>query len=204
MMEYLFAERHKETSMTFTTTFRTLSFASLALLGTAAMAQQAVLPAQSSIEFTAKQLGVPLKGHFKQFEAQLQFDAARPETSKIVFTVDTGSATMGSKETDSNLLSADWFNVGQFPKATFDSTAVKALGDGKYQIDGTLTIKGQSQPVSVPVTLTQSGDITTATGSLPLQRLSFKIGDGDWADTSMVANEVNVQFKLALTGIGKL
>ena len=54
------------------------------------------------------------------------------------------------------------------------------------------------------MTLTQSGDITTATGSLPLQRLSFKIGDGDWADTSMVANEVNVQFKLALTGIGKL
>ena len=91
MMEYLFAKRHKETSMTFTTTFRTLSFASLALLGTAAMAQQAVLPAQSSIEFTAKQLGVPLKGHFKQFEAQLQFDVAKPETSKIVFTVDTAA-----------------------------------------------------------------------------------------------------------------
>ena len=190
--------------MTFTTTFRTLSFASLALLGSAAMAQQAVLPAQSSIEFTAKQLGVPVKGHFKQFDAQLQFDVTKPETSKIVFTVDTGSATMGSKETDSNLLSADWFNVGQFPNATFTSSAVKALGGGKYQIDGTLDIKGQSQPVSVPVTLSQSGEITTATGSLPLQRLSFKIGDGDWADTSMVANEVSVQFKLALTGIGKL
>ena len=160
--------------MTFTTTFRTLSFASLALLGTAAMAQQGVLPAQSSIEFTAKQLGVPLKGHFKQFEAQLQFDVAKPETSKIVFTVDTGSATMGSKETDSNLLSADWFNVGQFPKATFDSTAVKALGDGKYQIDGTLTIKGQSQPVSVPVTLTQSGDITTATGHAYTRSAMFR------------------------------
>lgn len=190
--------------MTFTTTLRTALLASAALLGTAAMAQQALLPAQSSIAFTAKQLGVPLQGHFKQFEAQVQFDTTKPEASKIHFTVDTGSATMGSKETDSNLVGVDWFNIAKFPKATFDSTAVKTLGGGKYQVDGTLTIKGNAHTVSVPVQLEKTGDITTATGTLPLQRLPFKIGDGDWADTSMVADEVNVQFKLALTGVGKL
>ncbi|ANY63849.1 polyisoprenoid-binding protein [Comamonas aquatica] len=190
--------------MTFTSPLRATVLASAALLGTAAMAQQALVPAQSSIQFSAKQLGVPVSGHFKQFSAQVQFDTAKPETSKIHFTVETGSATMGSKETDSNLFSADWFNVAKFPKATFDSSAVKALGGGKYQIDGTLTIKGQAQKVSVPVQLTQSGSTTTASGTLPLKRLSFKIGDGDWADTSMVADEVNVQFKLALTGVGKL
>lgn len=189
---------------TFTTTLRCAVLASAALLGSAAMAAQALVPAQSTIQFTAKQLGVPLNGHFKQFDAQVQFDTAKPETSKIRFTVDTGSATMGSKETDSNLVSADWFNVAKFPKATFDSTAVKALGGGKYQVDGTLTIKGNAQKVSVPVQLTQSGATTTATGSLPLKRLPFKIGDGDWADTSMVADDVTVQFKLALTGVGKL
>lgn len=189
---------------TFTTTLRCAVLASAALLGSAAMAAQALVHAQSSIQFTAKQLGVPLNGHFKQFDAQVQFDTAKPETSKIRFTVDTGSATMGSKETDSNLVSADWFNVAKFPKATFDSTAVKALGGGKYQVDGTLTIKGNAQKVSVPVQLTQSGATTTATGSLPLKRLPFKIGDGDWADTSMVADDVTVQFKLALTGVGKL
>lgn len=189
---------------TFTTTLRCAVLASAALLGSAAMAAQALVPAQSSIQFTAKQLGVPLSGHFKQFDAQVQFDTAKPETSKIHFTVDTGSATMGSKETDSNLVNADWFNVVKFPKATFDSTAVKALGGGKYQVDGTLTIKGNTQKVSVPVQLTQSGTTTLATGSLPLKRLPFKIGDGDWADTSMVADEVTVQFKLTLTGVGKL
>ena len=190
--------------MTFTTTLRTAVLASAALLGTAAMAQQALVPAQSSIEFTARQLGVPVKGHFKQFAAQVQFDTAKPEASKIQLSIDTGSATMGSKETDSNLFSADWFNIAQFPKATFDSTAVKPLGNGKYQVDGTLTIKGSAQKVSVPVQLTQAGNATTATGSLPIQRLPFKIGDGDWADTSMVANDVTVNFKLALTGVGKL
>ncbi|MBQ0132809.1 MAG: YceI family protein [Comamonas sp.] len=190
--------------MTLTTTLRTALWASAAFIGTAAMAQQALVPAQSSIEFTAKQLGVPMKGHFKQFAAQVQFDTAKPEASKIHFTVDTGSATLGSKEADSNLLSADWFNAAKFPQATFDSTTVKALGGGKYQVDGTLTIKGSAQPVSTAVQLTQSGATTTAAGTLPLKRLNFKIGDGDWADTSMVADEVNVQFKLALTGVGKL
>lgn len=190
--------------MIFSTTLRTAVLASAALLSTAAMAAQALVPAQSSIQFTAKQLGVPLNGHFKKFDAQVQFDTVKPETSKIHFTVDTGSASMGSKETDSNLMGADWFNIAKFPTATFDSTAVKALGNGKYQVDGTLTIKGNAQKVSVPVELRQSGEITTATGTLPLQRLAFKIGDGDWSDTSMVADEVNVQFKLALTGVGKL
>jgi hypothetical protein len=37
-----------------------------------------------------------------------------------------------------------------------------------------------------------------------MKRLTYKIGEGEWADTSMVADPVQVKFKLALTGIGKL
>ena len=175
-----------------------------AFMGSTAHADQALVPAQSAINFEAKQMGVPLKGHFKKFEAKVSFDAAKPETSKIHFSIDMGSATLGVKETDAELPKADWFNVAKFPQATFDSSAVKALGGGKYQVDGTLSIKGTAQKVSLPVVLTQAGGTTTATGTLPLKRLSFKIGDGDWKDTSMVADEVNVQFKLALTGVGKI
>ena len=176
----------------------------VAAISNLALADQALVPAQSAVNFEAKQMGVPLKGHFKKFDAKIAFDAAKPEASKIHFSIDTGSATMGAKETDAELPKADWFNVAKFPQATFDSSAVKALGGGKFQVDGTLTIKGNAQKVSLPVTLTQSGTTTTATGTLPLKRLTFKIGDGDWKDTSMVADEVTVQFKLALTGVGKI
>ena len=55
-----------------------------------------------------------------------------------------------------------------------------------------------------PVTLTQAGPVTTATGAFPIKRLAFKIGENEWADTSMVADDVQVKFKLALTGVGKL
>jgi len=182
-----------------------LALASALLLAAApAQAQQQLLPAQSRVEFSARQMGVPLQGHFKKFDAQLAFDPAKLATSRIRFTVDTGSATMGARETDAELPKPVWFNVPQFPQATFESSAIKALGGGKFDVAGKLTIKGTSVNVSVPVALTQSGATTTATGVLPIKRLAFKIGDGEWADTSMVADEVQVKFKLALTGVGKL
>jgi polyisoprenoid-binding protein YceI len=169
-----------------------------------AHADQKLVPAQSEISFVAKQMGVPLEGRFKKLDAQINFDPAKPDTSKIAFTIDTGSATVGSAESDAELPKASWFSVAKFPQATFQSTSIKALGGGKFDVAGKLTIKGSVRDVNVPVALTQSGATTVATGAFAIKRLAFKIGDGDWADTSMVADEVQVKFKLALTGVAKL
>ena len=68
---------------------------------------------------------------------------------------------------------------------------------------GKLAIKGASQDTVVPFTLTQTGTTTTANGTFTLKRLAYKIGEKEWADTSMVADDVQVKFKLALTGVGK-
>lgn len=179
----------------------------LLLAAMPAQAQQSpqqLVPAQSSIEFTAKQMGVPMQGHFKKFDAQVAFDPAKLATSRIRFTIDTGSATLGSRETDAEMPKAAWFNVAKFPQATFESTGIKGLGGGKFDVAGKLTIKGSAVDVTVPVQLSQAGGTTTAVGALPIKRLAFKIGDGEWSDTSMVADEVLVKFKLALTGVGKL
>ena len=186
-----------------------LSFVSLALAAAAlsplvAQAQQALVPAQSEVSCVSRQRGVPVEGKFKTFSAQVAFDPAKLATSKIAFTVDTGSATLGSRETDAELPKPTWFNVPKFPQAQFESTAIKALGGGKFEVAGKLTIKGNAQNVVVPVALTQSGPTTTATGTLPIKRLAFKIGENEWADTSMVADDVTVKFKLALTGVNKL
>jgi polyisoprenoid-binding protein YceI len=180
-----------------------LSAAALGFSGSA-MAQQKLIPAQSEISFVTKQMGVPLDGHFKKFDAQISFDTAKPEAAKIAFSIDTGSATLGTPESDAEMPKAPWFNVPKFPQATFQSTGVKSLGAGKYQITGKLTIKGNIKDVDVPVTLTQANGITTAIGQFPIKRLAFKIGEGEWADTSMVADDVQVKFKLAVSGMGKL
>jgi polyisoprenoid-binding protein YceI len=114
-----------------------------------------------------------------------------------------GSATLGAPESDAELPKPNWFNVPKFPQAMFQSGAVKKLSPGKYEVAGKLSIKGQVRDVVVPVALSQAGAVTTATGAFAIKRLAFKIGENEWADTSMVADDVQVKFKLALTGVGK-
>ncbi len=175
-----------------------------ALTSTLAVAQQKLVPVQSEIVFVSKQMGVPVEGRFKKFDAQIAFYPAKLDTSKIAFTVDIASATLGVPESDAELPRPSWFNTAKFPQATFQSTAVKGLGGGKFEVSGKLHIKGTSRDVVVPVALTQSGATTTVTGAFVLKRLAFKIGENEWADTSMVADDVQVKFKLAVTGVGKI
>ena len=183
---------------------RATSLLLLAAASAAAVhAEQKLLPAQSDIAFVSKQMGVAMEGHFKKFDAQIAFDPAKPETGKIALSVDIASATLGAPEMDGELPKAVWFNTAKFPQATFQSTAIKGLGGGKFEVSGKLAIKGNTRDAIVPVTLTQSGATTTASGVLTIKRLAFKIGENEWADTSAVADDVQIKFKLALSGVGK-
>ena len=56
----------------------------------------------------------------------------------------------------------------------------------------------------MPVQLTQAAANSTAVGSFTIKRLDFQVGDGDWADTSLLANDIHVRFKLQLTGLAPL
>lgn len=180
------------------------SVVGLALFSNTAMAQQKLLAAQSEIVFVSKQMGVPVEGRFRKFDALVSFDPAAPERSKIAFTVDLGSATLGLPEVDAELPKPVWFDVLKFPQASFTANSVKRIGPGRIEVQGLLSIKGASQPVLAPVQLTQVGAVTTAVGNFALKRLAFRIGDKEWADTSIVADDVQVRFKLALSGVAKL
>ena len=145
---------------------RLLPVTALALLAaTPAFAQQKLVPAESSVGFVSRQMGVPVEGHFRKFDGQITFDPAKPEAARIHLAIDTGSATLGVKETDAELPKPAWFNVAKFPQATFDAKTVKSLGGGKYEVAGQLSIKGAAHDVVVPVQLTQSGAKTRRPGS---------------------------------------
>ena len=178
------------------------------LLGAASLQAQPkpaqLLAAQSELGFTSRQMGVPVEGRFKRFEAQIVFDPRKPETGSVAFSIAIGSATLGAPEFDAELSKPDWFDSKKFPQATFKSSVIKASGAGKFEVSGTLDIKGQTRRVVVPVLITQTGGVSTASGAFVIKRLEFKIGDGEWSDTSMVANDVTVKFKLALSGLAQL
>jgi polyisoprenoid-binding protein YceI len=163
-----------------------------------------LVPGQGQIVFVTRQMGAPVEGAFKRFDAQIAFDPQKPAGGSVALQIDVGSATLGVPESDAELPKAPWFDSARFPKASFQSSAIKSLGGGRFEIAGRLTIKGTTQDVLVPLTITQSYGQSVATGGFTIQRLTFKIGEGEWSDTSMVGNDVQVRFKLVLTGLGPL
>jgi len=163
-----------------------------------------LVAAQSEIGFTTKQMGVPVDGKFGKFAATIALDPKKPETGSVAFTIDTGSARFGSAELDGEVGKPTWLNVAKFPQASFQSTAIKAAGAGRFEVAGKLTIKGATQDIVVPVQLAQAGATSTASGGFTIKRLAFKVGEGDWADTSMLADDIVIRFKLALTGMAPL
>ncbi|HEY2925688.1 YceI family protein [Piscinibacter sp.] len=185
------------------TTFAAAALALLVSTALPASAQQLVA-AKSEIAFTSKQMGVPVDGRFRRFDAQLAFDPKKPEAATVALTIDLASVALGVAEAEAELAKPDWFGIKQFPQATFQSTSVKPAGPGRFDVAGKLAIKGAARDVVVPVVLAQAGGTTTATGSFVIKRLDYRIGDGDWKDTSMVANDVQVKFKLTLTGVAAL
>lgn len=182
----------------------------VALLGAAVQAAHAqpkpatLVAAGSEIAFTTRQMGVPVDGKFSSFSAQIALDPKKPETGSVAFTIDTGSARFGSAELDAEVPKPTWLNVPRFPQARFASSAIKATGPGRFEVAGKLTIKGAVRDVTVPVQVTQAGAASTATGAFTIKRLDFKVGDGEWSDTSMLANDIQVRFKLQLTGLAPL
>jgi len=90
----------------------------------------------------------------------------------------------------------DWFDTAQFPNATFVSSTIAPVGGNQFKVSGKLTIKGKSENVTVPVTVTQQGATQTFDGTLPIKRSQFDIGSGEWKDTSVVADEVSIRFHI--------
>jgi polyisoprenoid-binding protein YceI len=184
----------------------TLAAALLAALAQPAAAQPkpAQLQASSEIAFTTKQMGVPVEGKFAKFTAQIALDPKKPEAGNVAFSIDTGSARFGSAELDAEVPKATWLNVPRFPQASFQSSAIKAAGAGRFEVTGKLAIKGMVRDVVVPVQVTQAGATSTASGAFAIKRLAFNVGEGEWTDTSMLADDVQIRFKLVLSGLAPL
>ena len=159
-----------------------------------------VLPAQSSINFEFRQMGVPVKGGFKRFTTQMLFDPAKPGAARAQIEIDLASIDAGSPEADEESAGRLWFNRSAYPKATFVSSQIRALGNNRYEMRGTLTLKGRSREMSVPVTFAPGKAAAIFDGGFTLKRLDFGIGEGMWADVATVANEVQVNFRIAATG----
>ena len=169
----------------------------VSLLGLSLAASAAVLktdPAKSTVSATFKQMNVPIESKFKKHNIVIDYNAATPESSKATVEIETASMDLGDADMNKEVAKKEWFNSAQFPKATFSSTAIKSAGPGKLTVIGKLTIKGKAVDVSFPLTVKADGKNQVFDGALPIKRLAFNIGEGEWKDTGMVADDVTIKF----------
>lgn len=161
-----------------------------------AVEYNAIDAGQSKMGFTYTQMGVGMDGTFGKFNAQLSFNPEKPETARASMDVLLASIDAGSAEANNEVAGKQWFNAKQFPTAHFESTSVKALGGNKYQVVGKLTIKGKTQAVTTPVTFNTKGKQGSFEGVFSINRADFAVGEGPWADFGIVANPIQIRFKL--------
>lgn len=158
-----------------------------------------VLVDRSEIRFASKQMGVGVEGRFRNWKANVDFRPPDLAHSKAELEIDLASIDLASAESEAEVRRSLWFDTARFPVAKFASTAIRDLGGGRYEIAGTLSMKGIAREVVVPLALgaDPSGN-RVAEGRFTLRRLDFRVGEGLWADTDAVANEVLVRFRMVL------
>lgn len=92
-----------------------------------------------------------VRGEFKSFDIQLATEDHNMETAEIDFTADIESVNTKVEQRDNHLKSADFFDAQNHPKMTFKSTKVTKVGDGEFEVEGNLTIRGTTKPVTLHV-----------------------------------------------------
>jgi len=149
-----------------------------------------------TIGITVSQFGSAVEGSFTDWTSAISFDETVTEgkAGDVTTTISIPSLSLGSV-TD-QAMGADFFNAENFPTATFSADITVTNGD--YLADGTLTIKDQSVPVSLPFTLTVDGDTATMQSTTTLDRRAFAIGQSV-TDASTLAFDVTIDINLTAT-----
>ncbi|MCX7512936.1 YceI family protein [Frateuria hangzhouensis] len=170
----------------------------LALPAAAQATDYRVLQDQSTLAFTATFQGAPFEGTFSQWHAAIRYDPAHLADARFDVSVDTTSAGTGDPDRDGALPGADFFNATKYPQAHYITTGFVQAG-GHVIAHGNLTLRGETHPLDLTVTFTPQDNGTAAldvTGTL--KRLDYGVGGGEYADTSVIGNEVVVNAHLVL------
>lgn len=176
---------------------RTLLLVGCALASAAASAADYVQAPGSSLAFATRYQGELFTGRLPGFATRLSFDPARLRTSRLDVRIPLAGVSTGNGERDGTLRDPAFFDVARHPQARYFATRFRALGGNRYAADGELTLRGVSRPVTLTFTWTPGGS-PVLDGRATVKRLAFGVGGGDWADTSIIPDEVAVSTRVVL------
>lgn len=171
------------------------------LLGLAAAGAQAAdwqASKDSTLGFTAVYMDEAFEGRFAEFSPAIRFDPADLADSRFDVRIALASAGTDNQERDELLVGPEFFNASGQPEARYVATRFRALGGNRFVAEGELTLNGVTRAVPLAFTWTP-GTPAVLEGEATLKRLDFKVGEGDWADTGLLPNDVKVHTRLRLS-----
>ncbi len=174
---------------------KSLLFALLLAVSAPACAIDYTQAPGSVLAFAGTYEGEAFTGRFPGFVTRFSFDPAQLATAKLDVTIPLATASTGNSDYDGEMRGNAFFDVARFPQARYTATKFRALGGNRYAADGTLSLRGVSKPVTLTFTWTP-GDKPVLAGKATVKRLEFGVGEGDWADTDLLPNEIAVSTKV--------
>ena len=151
----------------------------------------------SSLRFTSSMAGESFTGAFRRWDAAIRFDPANLAGSSVAADIDVASAVTGNPDRDQALPTATFLDAPAHPHATFVVHGFTALGGGRYQAVGVLTLRGVAKPLTLPFSLAITGSQARMTGSVAINRLAFGVGQGEWQATDAIPASVTVSIALS-------
>lgn len=157
---------------------------------------RAVDARRGKVGFELAQAGAPFHGAFRRFGGTVCL--AGGELSRIDVWLDPASVDAGLPEIDDALKGGAFFETQRYPRIEYSSDSIDA-GPGGGIAHGTLQIKGSRHALDVPFRSKRPpGGALEISGSLSLNRLDYRIGTGEWADTKWLGARVTVSFEVRL------
>jgi len=102
----------------------------------------------TEVGFAARHMLTKVRGRFTEFEGTIEVGDS-PEESQVDVEIKTGSVQTNFEQRDAHLRSADFFDVDEHPVMTFRSTAIRHTGGAEFELDGDLTIRDVTNPVTL-------------------------------------------------------
>ena len=135
-------------------------------------------PAHSSVSFQVRHMGLSkVRGGFEQFSGTIEI-ADDPTDSSVEVELDAASFSTGAGDRDAHVKSADFLDVENHPRLTYRSTGVRQDGDD-WKVDGDLTVKDVSRPVTLDVDFEGAGDDPWGHGRIAFSATA-EINRDDW------------------------
>lgn len=152
----------------------------------------------SQLKFEGSYDGAPIEGKFEQFSGTAEWDLSNPTQPRFVVSIPTKSLNTDYEERDDTLRGAEWFDVEKYAEAKFTSDGACAPAATAQQIKcaGNLSLRGKSKAVSLNLTLDPAKK--RIVGSSTLNRRDFGVGSGEWDESGVIGEQINVSFELAL------